>query len=266
MLTTRLLRTSSFQIALLYLTLFGATLLALLAFVYWSTAGLIDRQMSDTVEAEIRGLGEQYRDEGLSRLVEVIGERSGRNGDPSNVYLLADPGLKPLAGNLSRWPEVAAGADRWLEVRLHRFGDEQGNPHTIRGRMIDLPGGLHLFVGRDTEERGDFRDIVMGAMAWALIPALVLGLVGGVLIGRYSLRRVDMVRATGQEIINGDLSRRVPLSGSGDEFDRLALTINEMLDQIETLMAGMRAVTDSLAHDLRSPLTRAKGSIEQALR
>ena len=266
MLTTRLLRTSSFQIALLYLTLFGATLLALLAFVYWSTAGLIDRQMSDTVEAEIRGLGEQYRDEGLSRLVEVIGERSGRNGDPSNVYLLADPGLKPLAGNLSRWPEVAAGADRWLEVRLHRLGDEQGNPHTIRGRMIDLPGGLHLFVGRDTEERGDFRDIVMGAMAWALIPALVLGLVGGVLIGRYSLRRVDMVRATGQEIINGDLSRRVPLSGSGDEFDRLALTINEMLDQIETLMAGMRAVTDSLAHDLRSPLTRAKGSIEQALR
>ena len=266
MLTTRLLRTSSFQIALLYLTLFGATLLALLAFVYWSTAGLIDRQMSDTVEAEIRGLGEQYRDEGLSRLVEVIGERSGRNGDPSNVYLLADPGLKPLAGNLSRWPEVAAGADRWLEVRLHRLGDEQGNPHTIRGRMIDLPSGLHLFVGRDTEERGDFRDIVMGAMAWALIPALVLGLVGGVLIGRYSLRRVDMVRATGQEIINGDLSRRVPLSGSGDEFDRLALTINEMLDQIETLMAGMRAVTDSLAHDLRSPLTRAKGSIEQALR
>jgi signal transduction histidine kinase len=95
---------------------------------------------------------------------------------------------------------------------------------------------------------------------------LLFGLVGGALIGRYSLRRVDAVRTTGEEIINGDLSRRVPLSGSGDEFDRLAATINEMLDRIDTLMTGMRLVTDSLAHDLRSPLTRAKSGIELALR
>ncbi len=101
---------------------------------------------------------------------------------------------------------------------------------------------------------------------WTALPVLLVGLAGGILVGRYATRRVDAVAATGREIVKGDLARRVPLSGSGDEFDRLARTINEMLDQIDMLMTGMRAVTDSLAHDLRSPLTRAKGSIEMALR
>jgi len=121
-------------------------------------------------------------------------------------------------------------------------------------------------VGRDSAERGDFRRIMEEGIAWALGPVLLLGLGGGILVGRYALRRVDAVAATSREIVKGDLTRRVPLSGSGDEFDRLAQTINEMLDQIDMLMTGMRIVTDSLAHDLRSPLTRAKGSIELALR
>jgi len=264
--TPRLLRTSIFRIALLYLLLLSVTVFALLAFVYWSAAQLIDRQMSETVEAEIRGLAEEYRDEGLLGLIQVIGERSGPKGDPQSVYILTNSMLEPLAGNLATWPEDEPGADGWLEVRLERHGDDVGAPHIVRGRAFDLAGGFHLFVGRDTIERGDFRSIMVEALAWALVPALLLGLLGGILIGRYSLRRVDAVRATGEDIVNGDLSRRVPLTGSGDEFDRLAATINEMLDRIDTLMGGMRLVTDSLAHDMRSPLTRAKSGIELALR
>lgn len=264
--TPRLFRTSIFRIVLLYLLLLSVTVFALLALVYWSAAQLIDRQMSETVEAEIRGLAEQYRDEGLLRLIEVIGERGGPRGDPQSVYILSNSMLEPLAGNLATWPEDEPDADGWLEVRLDRRGDDVGAPHIVRGRAFDLAGGFHLFVGRDTIERGDFRSIMVEALAWALIPALILGLLGGTLIGRYSLRRVDAVRATGEDIVNGDLSRRVPLTGSGDEFDRLAATINEMLDRIDTLMGGMRLVTDSLAHDLRSPLTRAKSGIELALR
>ncbi|HMA14920.1 MAG: sensor histidine kinase [Bacteroidota bacterium] len=262
----RLFQTSIFRIVLLYLLLLGATLTLVLGFVYWQTAGLLERQTDETVQAEIRGLAEQYRDEGPVRLMEVIHERSGPRGVAENVYLLTGPGYEPLAGNLTAWPEAATGEDGWLEVKLARRDDPSGRPHVIRGRAFELVGGYHLFVGRDTVERGDFRGIVTRTLAWAVLPALALALLGGALIGRYSLARVDAVRAASEDIVRGDLSRRVPLNGSGDEFDRLATTINEMLARIETLMGGMRLVTDSLAHDLRSPLTRAKGAIEMALR
>jgi signal transduction histidine kinase len=262
----RLLQTSIFRIALLYLLLLGVTLAVLLGFIYWSTAGLIERQTDETVQAEIRGLAEQYRDEGLVRLMEVIARRSGPEGAPENVYLLTGPGLQPLAGNLTGWPRDAVAQDGWMEVSLGRQDDPSGTPHIIRGRAFELAGGYHLFVGRDTVERGDFRGIVAGALAWSVVPALLLGLIGGALIARYSLSRVDAVRAASEDIVRGDLSRRVPLTGSGDEFDRLATTINAMLERIETLMGGMRLVTDSLAHDLRSPLTRAKSAIDMALR
>lgn len=262
----RLLRTSIFQIALLYLALFGATLAGTLAYIYWSTTGLIERQMNETIQAEIRGLAEQYRDEGLSRLIEVIRQRSGRGENQENVYLLTDPLRRPLAGNLEAWPAAPENAEGWAEVELHRADDPSGRTHVIRARVFELAGGFHLLVGRDTAERADFRSIMNEGIAWSLIPILLVGVGSGIMVGRYALRRVDAVAATSREIVKGDLTRRVPLSGSGDEFDRLAHTINEMLDQIDMLMTGMRAVTDSLSHDLRSPLTRAKGSIELALR
>jgi signal transduction histidine kinase len=264
--TPRLLRASTFQLAILYLLLLGFTLLTLVVIVYWSVSALVERQVTETVVAEIRGLAEQYRDEGLERLIEVVRERSGPGGDHQNVYLLADPLYRPLAGNLAIWPKARERDDGWLEVRLARAGDAKGPPHLIRAQRFDLSGDYHLLVGRDTEARNDLRDELLDAFVWALVPALVLGLVGGVLIGRYSLNRVDAVRRIGEEIIKGDLFRRLPLTGSNDEFDRLSATINEMLEQISTLMSGMRLVTDSLSHDLRSPLTRARSDIEQALR
>lgn len=266
MLAIRLFRTSTFQVAILYLLLFSVSVLGVLGYIYWSTSDLIDRQMAKTIEAEVRGLSEQYRSEGLSRLVAVIRERSGPTGSPENVYLLTDSLFRPLAGNLQRWPDVKPNPSGWLELTLHRSNDARSTPHTIRARLFMLPDDYHLMVGRDTAERGDFRSIMAEGLAWTVAPILLIGLLGSILISRYSLGRVESVRAASQDIIKGDLTRRVPLGGSGDEFDRLAQTINEMLDRIDTLMTGMRAVTDSLSHDLRSPLTRAKSSIELALR
>lgn len=263
---TKLFRTFGFRIALLYLALLSLTLLSLVVFVYWSTAKLIDRQIDETVEAEIRGLAEQYRDEGLPRLIDVIAERSGPLGDPKSVYLLTNSMLEPLAGNLEAWPGERVGPDGWLDTRLGRSGEDPVVPHSVRGRRFDLAGGYHLFIGRDMQERAGFRIIMVEGLGWAVAPALLLGLAGAGLIGRYSLRRVEAVRVTSEDIVLGDLSRRVPLTGSGDEFDRLAVTINVMLDQIDSLMTGMRAVTDSLAHDLRGPLTHAKSGIELTLR
>src|SRR3546814_7357085 len=134
----RLFQTSIFRIALLYLLLLGVTLAVLLGFIYGSTAGLLERQTDETVQAEIRGLAEQYRDEGLVRLMEVIHERSGPRGVAANVYLLTGPNYQPLAGNLANWPAAASAQEGWLEVTLARSDDPSGVPQVIRGRAFDL--------------------------------------------------------------------------------------------------------------------------------
>src|SRR3546814_9231857 len=121
----RLVQTSIFRIALLYLLLLVVTLAVLLGFIDWSTAGLLERQTDETVQAEIRGLAEQYRDEGLVRLMEVIHQRSGPSGVAENVYLLTGPGYQPLAGNLANWPAAASAQEGWLEVKLARRAAER---------------------------------------------------------------------------------------------------------------------------------------------
>ncbi|MCY4405179.1 MAG: HAMP domain-containing sensor histidine kinase [Rhodospirillaceae bacterium] len=152
-----------------------------------------------------------------------------------------------------------------MEISARRASGDDAHG-TIRARTFVLPGGFRLLVGRDPRGRADFEDLILESLGGALGITLVLGLLGGLVISRRMLRRVDAVRETGQRIVRGDLSRRMPVTGVGDEFDRLSITVNEMLDEIETLMTGLRTVTDSVAHDLRSPLTRLKSRLELALR
>ena len=262
----RLLRTSTFRLSLLYVGLFGASVLVLLAFIYWTAGRVIDRQTDATIEAEIRGLAEQYRARGIRRLIAVIEERSGAYGDPDGVYLLIGPAFRPLAGNLGAWPrEARARGSGWVDVAARRAGSGEG-ARTVRARVFVLPGEFRLLVGRDRRGRADFEGLIRDSLGWALGITLVLGLLGGLFISRRMLRRVDAVRAAGQRIVRGDLARRLPVTGAGDEFDRLAAAVNEMLDEIETLMTGLQTVTDSVAHDLRSPLTRLKSRMELALR
>lgn len=263
--TRNLLRTSSFRIAVLYVALFCASVAALLAFIYRSTVAVIEEQTISTIEAEIRGLAEQYNDEGLERLIEVVRERSGPGGDADSVYLLTDPRRQRLAGNLDEWP---ARADRpsgqWVTLELSKREGEADVPHGVQARTFILPGQFRLLVGRDTHQRSQFRQTVIEALGWGLAATLGLGLAGGLFVSRSVLRRVDAVTATSRRIMRDDLSGRVPTAGSGDEFDRLAGNLNDMLDQIERLMTGMRAVTDALAHDLRGPLTRLRARLETA--
>ena len=246
--------------------LFGTSVLGLLAFIYLSTVAVIDRQTEDTIDAEVRGLAEQYREQGLARLIDVVRLRSSVDG--SDYYLLTDPNLTPLAGNLVAWPKDAEGAGDWIRLTVHRQSQGQGptTSRDVRAQLFTLSGGYRLLVGRDTHERTNLRDIVIKALGWSLAAALALGLVGGIVLSRRMLRRVEHVAVTSQGIMAGDLSRRIAVTGTGDEFDRLATSLNAMLDQIERLMTGMRLATDSLAHDLRSPLTRLRGRIELALR
>lgn len=257
-----LVRISAFRLTVLYTGLFSVSVTLLLSFIYFSTVAVIERQTTETIEAEVRGLVEQYRERGLSRLISAIRERA--SADDESIYLLTDPLGRPVVGNLASWPESLDGSI-WVNlVRERREGDRL-IPYAVSARAFLLPSGHRLLVGRDTYEKSRFRDMVVRALAWSLVATVALGLLGGVVLSRRMLRRVQGVATTARRIAAGDLSQRLEKSGSGDEFDRLADSLNSMLARIERLMTGMRLASDSMAHDLRSPLTRLKSRVELAL-
>ena len=239
-------------------------MLAMLALIYWQTVIYATHQTDETIDAEITGLAEQYRQRGLAGLVAVINERSNPERGSSMLYLLTDQRQNPLAGNLSRWPDLEVQKDGWMRFHLNADGQRDG-PHIAQATSFVLAGGVQLLVGRDLAENVAFRNRIVAALASSGALMLVLGLVGGIVLSRRALARIETINRTGDLIMAGEFDRRIPLKGSGDEFDRLAQNLNAMLDQIERLMAGMRQVTDNIAHDLRSPLGRLRSRIEMAL-
>ncbi len=255
----RIWRTSTFRFAALYMVLFAISVVLLLWLIYWMTAGFMARQTDETIEAEIIGLAEQYRRRGLNGLGEVIAERMRADPDGSSIYLFATPDYKPLAGNLDQWPPLVADEDGWLNFPRQ---DTVAGEVPARARLFVLRDGLHLLVGRDIRELVRTEAMIRRGLIWGLALSVALGLLGGLLMSRRINRRIEAINETSREIMNGDLSRRIPDRGSGDEFDKLSEQLNAMLDRIEELMEGVRHVTDNIAHDLRSPLTRLRTRLE----
>lgn len=248
---------------MVYLILFGASVLALLAFVYWTTAGISTAQTDDTIRAEITGLAEQYRAGGLVGLTRIVRERS-RNQRQS-IYLLTDPVRRPIAGNINAWPEAETTAEGWLEFPYNRPVGGEIETHLARARHLSLEAGFQLLVGRDIQERLDLEQVMRSSLGWSLALTLGLGLLGGYFISRNMLRRIEAINRTSREVMAGGLEKRVPVTGSGDELDQLAGNLNAMLAQIERLITGMRQVTENIAHDLRSPLNRIRSRLEVTL-
>jgi signal transduction histidine kinase len=262
----RLLETSTFRLALIYLASFGISALALLGFLYYATAGFMARQTEETIQAEIAGLAEQYAAEGLDRLRAVIDQRSQRQPHRSSIYLLVDPRGQRVAGNLERWPEAAPGPDGWLTFAIGVSPDgETVERRRARAKSFLLGGDFRLLVGREVEDRLQIEAQIRRTLGWGLALTLLLGLAGGLAMSRGMLGRVDAINRTTRRIMAGDLSQRIALKGSRDEFDQLAANLNAMLDQIERLLGGMRQVTDNIAHDLRTPLNRLRSRLELAL-
>jgi signal transduction histidine kinase len=261
----RLLETSTFRWALIYLALFGVSTLALLGFLYVATAGVMERQTTDTIQAELAGLNDQYRMQGLSGLRRVIERRSAAQPHRASVYLLADQIGQRIAGNLDRWPEVLPNADGWMDFSVQVPTGDTFERRRAHAEVFGLDGGFRLLVGREVEDRLQIQSLIKQAFGWGLALTLLLGLAGGFVISRGMLGRVDAINRTTSRIMAGELGQRIALSGSRDEFDQLAANLNAMLDQIERLLQGMRQVTDNIAHDLRTPLNRLRSRIEVAL-
>ncbi len=257
-----ILRSSTFRFALLYVLLIGVSVVILLGFIYWSTAGYMDRQTAATIQAEIQGLAEQYRRRGLSGLTSLISERVARDPAGASVYLLVDEDLDPIVGNLDRWPTEFPDADGWIGFRLRARGPDRNDEHEARAQVFRLRGGLRLLVGRDVRDLEATRALIQDALAWGLAITAALALLGSWLMSASLVRRLESINQISREIMEGDLSRRIPLSGSGDDFDQLAVSLNRMLERIEALMAGVRQVSDNIAHDMRTPLTRLRNKLE----
>lgn len=259
---TRLLRSFTFRLALIYVALFSISVLVLLGFIYWSTARYMVLQTDATIEAEITGLAERYRIGGLAGLTSLISQRLARKPAGLSLYLLADQNYQPLIGNLNRWPPEQPDAQDWLNLRLQPQGADEGEVHRGRARQFNLWGGFHLLVGRDMYELDKVRRLIIQALTWGLVITVVLGLLGGLMISRSMGRRLEAINRTCDEIMSGDLSRRIPTQNTGDDFDQLIVNLNRMLNQIAGLLESVRRVSDNIAHDLRTPLARLRNRLE----
>lgn len=256
----RLLQSAAFRIALLFMGTFSAAAWLLVAVLWWATAGALDRQTIATIRADAAALAERHRETGLYGLIEAIEERLALDAAAETLYLLLDEDGIKLAGNLERWPTAIGEEGLWFRTRF----DQDGVISEARVHRRDLPG-LRLLVGRDESERVQLRLLLTEGVAWSLGGMFLFALLGANIVRRSLQNRMRPAVVTALGIAGGDLSRRVPLSGQGDEFDRLASTMNDMLDRIAALMAGVRTVSDAIAHDLRTPIARARGKLEESL-
>ena len=261
---TKLFKTTAFRLSVAYLLVFALFAGFILGYVAWNARQVLDDQIQGTIEAEITGLAEQYRLGGIRRLVGVIDRRTR---EPSaSLYLVTTNAGERLAGNVGSLPAGVLD-DPGVRETDYRQSDEP-DAHVRRAlvRVFILPGGFRLLVGRDVEERERLGAVIRQALGLSLGLVTILACLGGWFVTRRVLKRVDAMTETTRTIMAGDLDGRLAVSGNGDELDRLATNLNAMLDRIGELMSGMKEVSDNIAHDLKTPLTRLRNRAEEALR
>lgn len=258
----KLFRTTAFKITVVYLCLSAIGAGLVLGRVGWNVKQLIDDQTAQTVNADITGLAEQYEGGNINQLVQTIQRRIRQPG--ADLYLLTTYAGEPIVGNIVSLPPGVLDRPGLVETDYLRSGELAAH-HRALARIFALQGGFRLLVGHDIEESERLRHILAGALATSLIWLVIIGTIGGLWAARRVLHRVDKINAQAQTIVTGGLSGRVQLAGTGDELDRLVQNLNAMLDRIALLMIGLKEVSDNIAHDLRTPLTRLRSQAEQAL-
>ncbi|WP_372620467.1 ATP-binding protein [Falsiroseomonas sp.] len=255
------MRSASGRFALFFTAVFAAAAAAAAVVLWWNTAGALDRQVEAAIRADATALIERRRTGGIDDLVSAIEDRLAVDVQNESLYLLLDPAGRRLAGNLSTWPSEASIELPWLRIPLQR----DGTVSEARLLRVVLADGHRMLVGRDVAEKLRLRALLSEGIAWAAGASAALALLGAWLLRRALERRLSPVYRTAAAIGTGDMTRRVPLSGRGDEFDKLGVTMNAMLDRIARLMEGVRGVSDAIAHDLRTPIARARAKLEEAL-
>jgi len=263
-LLAKTLRSSTFKRALIWIAIFGAIVVVLFGYVYWSTSSYVLSRSDQAIAAEYAELYRAYATGGRNGLIAAIEKRTAEDRFEGGIYLLADPSFAPVVGNLEAWPSSLQGIQGW-----HNFGELASKPDAVdrpvlRARFETLPDGYHLLVGRDISDLDGFAKRINTALALVLSLIFVLAGAASISVTRRTVGRIEAINATSRAIMQSGLGKRIPLHGTRDEWDQLADNLNSMLERIEALMREVRQVTDNVAHDLRTPLTRMRGRLERA--
>jgi HAMP domain-containing protein len=255
----RILRTSSFRLTLLYAGLFGVSALILLGVIYWATGVYLSNSLDAAVDSDITELEDSLQVGGNEALTEQVKERVRQTPHGPMYYLLQDSKEKVLAGNI---PAFHGGVGRFdLKV------PKPNSPSVaVRAHGVTLVDREYLMVGVDALPRREMQKLVVRVFGWSSAITLVLAFAGGTLMSGGLLRRIETISRTARDIMAGDFSRRIPVRGTGDEFDHLVASLNAMLERNEAAMASVRQVSNDIAHDLRTPLTRLRQRLELAQR
>ena len=254
-------RSSSIRFAALYVIMFAISALVLSASLWYTTVSLMNHQNENAIRAQAQSLADHFHQGGLMELSSTISKRVAANLDDHALYLLTDNDGNRIAGNLNLWPKLVTVPQQWYLLPLKRYEIQMQAVY----RYYSLPGGYRLLVGSDTRTAGDLRNVLFEGLLVAASSTVILGLIGGIVVRGLFKRAMKNLAEISEAVSRGDMSSRVKIRGGKDEFDQLAVTINGILDMVEKLMDGVRQVTSAVAHDLRTPVARARNRLEGAL-
>ncbi|MBJ3785185.1 sensor histidine kinase [Devosia sediminis] len=269
-------RTSTVRLTATFIAIFGIFAILLMAFIGWQSSVQIQRQQTDDINREIRQFERIEALQGVRALAFAFNRVSSQPGP--GIYYLADATGQYLLGNVTDVPVevvINPGVYSFEYERPNPLGDsadaEDPRPPRQREgvavvRSIELDNGMRLVVGRDVVERRGYSAIILQSFLVGVIGIILFSLIAGGITARRVLKRIDTIQQTSTKIMSGNLSERVPVTRRNDEFDALAANLNAMLDRIEQLLQGLKEVTDNVAHDLKTPLTRLRSQAEAALR
>jgi signal transduction histidine kinase len=263
-LLAKTLRSSTLRLALIWIGIFGTAVIALLGYIYWSTASYMLRQSDQAIAMELVTLREAYALAGREQLIAAIAQRMAGGQRESGVYLLADPSGATLAGNLAAWPENLKEPGGWSNFSVPEWKPNAARQPLLRATFERLPDGTRLLVGKDIAELDQVADRINTALLLTTLLIVAVAAAASASITRRTVGRIESINATSRAIMQSGLSERIPLRGTKDEWDELATNLNVMLDRIETLMGEVKQFTDNVAHELRTPITRLRGRLEKS--
>jgi len=256
-------RSMFFKRVIIFVSIFILAEILVFGFLYWSTVAVYERRLDEEIERDVAALEGTFSGLSTTEMAAIVSRRSSDNPGEIDSYILTNRKYEYVAGNIRVWPSDAP--DDSPVVKLVLGTDEAGEQQVHKARTLTFPDGYHLLVGRNVTELEEMQVLIRKGLVRSVLLTLLIGFVGGYISSRFAQRRFDRINKNTIAILEGDIGRRIPVKGSGDELDVLSNNLNDMLDRIELLMRGMREVTDNIAHDLRKPITRLKSRIEVTL-